>query len=185
MNLVVILGIAVGLSMDALAVSVANGCTIKNLKHRHAFIIAGSFGLFQAIMPLLGWALGISFSSYIRNFDHWVAFGLLAFIGGKMIWNSFRIGRSCDDKNCLHPPTLFLLSLATSVDALAVGLSFAMLDTTIFLPIVIIGLVTFVLCFVGVHLGNKLGHFFEGKLELIGGIILIAVGVKILLDHLL
>jgi len=184
MNIIAIVGIAVGLSMDALAVSVVNGCTIKKIKHRHAFLIAGSFGLFQAIMPLIGWAVGLSFSSYIESFDHWIAFGLLSFIGGKMILSSFRLEKSCEEKNCLHPPTLLLLSLATSIDALAVGLSFAMLDMTIFLPIVIIGLITFILCFVGVHLGKRLGHFFEGKLEFAGGVILIAVGAKILIEHL-
>ena len=171
--------------MDALAVSVANGCIIRDLKMRHAFLIAGFFGLFQAIMPLAGWAVGLSFSSFICRYDHWIAFGLLGFIGGKMIWESVKMGRQCEERNALHFPTLLLLSLATSIDALAVGLSFAMLDISIIGPVLIIGGVTFILCFAGIFVGNRMGHFFENRLELAGGVILIGIWVKILLEHLL
>ncbi len=183
MSIITILGIGIGLSMDALAVSVTNGCVIRNLRLRHAFLIAGFFGIFQALMPLIGWAAGLSFSSLIENFDHWVAFGLLASIGGKMVWESLRRKGKCEERNCLHLPTLLLLSLATSIDALAVGLSFAMLEIGIVRPILIIGGITFVICFAGLFLGNRVGHFFENKLELAGGLILIGIGVKILVEH--
>ncbi len=172
--------------MDALSVSVINGCIIKEIKFRHAFRIAFSFGLFQAIMPVVGWACGIAFVKFIGNFDHWIAFGLLLFIGGKMIRESRRPEGECpDNMNCLHLPTLLVLSLATSIDALAVGLSFSMLGIHIIIPVLIIGAITFAICMSGVYLGKYLGHFFENKLELVGGIILIAIGAKILLEHLL
>ncbi|HOV39084.1 MAG TPA: manganese efflux pump MntP family protein [Spirochaetales bacterium] len=184
MTIITILGISLGLSMDALAVSITNGCIIKDLKVRQAFRIACSFGIFQAIMPLIGWAAGLTFSSYIENFDHWVAFGLLIFIGGKMILESRKLDNSCDDKSCLDVPTLLLLSIATSIDALAVGLSFALLNVPILKPILIIGGVTFVVCIGGVFLGNRIGHLAEGKLELVGGSVLILIGVKILIEHI-
>ena len=186
MDILVLLGIAIGLSMDALAVSVANGIMIKKLHVRHAFRIAFSFGFFQAIMPLIGWAAGITFSTYIKEIDHWVAFALLVLVGSRMIRESFT-GSKKDEaaKNCLHFPTLLILSLATSIDALAVGISFAFLDITIWFPILMIGLITFVVCFIGVILGNKLGPFFGNKLGVIGGLVLIGIGIEILIEHLL
>jgi manganese efflux pump family protein len=186
MDLIVLIGIAVGLSMDALAVSVANGVMIKKLHVRHAFRIAFSFGFFQAIMPLIGWAAGITFSTYIKSIDHWVAFGLLVVVGGRMIWESISSSKKDEAaKNCLHFPTLLILSIATSIDALAVGVSFAFLDITIWFPILVIGLITFVICFIGVILGNKLGPFFGNKLGIIGGLVLIGIGIEILVEHLL
>jgi len=186
MDLLVLIGIAIGLSMDALAVSVANGIMIKKLQVRHAFRIAFSFGFFQAIMPLIGWAAGITFSSYIKNFDHWIAFVLLLLVGGRMIWESVSASQKDEVvRNCLHFPTLLILSIATSIDALAVGVSFAFLDLVIWLPILLIGLITFVICFIGVILGNKLGPIFGNKLGIIGGVVLIGIGVKILLEHLI
>ena len=185
MDILVLIGIAIGLSMDALAVTVANGIMIKKLQIRHAFRIAFSFGFFQAIMPLIGWAAGITFSTYIKEIDHWVAFGLLVLVASRMIWESFTSSKKDEAaKNCLHFPTLLILSFATSIDALAVGVSFAFLDMTIWLPILIIGLITFVICFIGVILGNKLGPFFGNKLGLIGGLVLIGIGIKILIEHL-
>lgn len=184
MDFLFIFGTAIALSMDALSVSVINGFTIKKLHFQHAFRIAFSFGLFQALMPLIGWAAGRTFSVYIEKYDHWVAFLLLLFIGSKMIFESFSMDEECDSKSCLHLPTLLLLSIATSIDALAVGLSFAFLRISIIQPVLIIGLVTFVICLCGVYIGNKIGHFFEKKLELAGGIILILIGLKILIEHL-
>jgi putative Mn2+ efflux pump MntP len=184
-NIISILGIALGLSMDALAVSVTNGCIIKELKVRHAFRISFSFGLFQAVMPLIGWAAGLTFSSYIDDFDHWIAFGLLTLIGGKMIAESRKLDQRCEERNCLHLPTLIALSVATSIDALAVGVSFALLRTSIIMPVIIIGTVTFAVCLAGVYAGKKIGHLAEGKLECAGGLVLILIGIKILLEHLL
>ena len=185
MDLPVLIGIAIGLSMDALAVSVANGIMIKKLRVEHAFRIAFSFGFFQAIMPLIGWAAGITFSAYIKEIDHWVAFGLLVIVGSRMIWESFTNSQKDEAaRNCLHFPTLLILSLATSIDALAVGVSFAFLDMTIWFPILIIGLITFVICFIGVKIGNKLGPIFGNKLGIIGGLVLIGIGIRILIQHL-
>jgi len=185
MDFIVIIGIAVGLSMDALAVSIANGFMIKQLRVRHALRIAFFFGFFQAMMPLIGWAAGITFSQYITSVDHWIAFGLLLLVGGRMIWESLSGSKKGEAvKNCLHFPTLLMLSIATSIDALAVGVSFAFLDMTIWLPILIIGLITFVICFIGVNIGSRLGPVFGNKLGIIGGIVLIGIGIKILIEHL-
>ncbi len=171
--------------MDALAVSVTNGIMIKKLQVKHAFRIAFSFGFFQALMPLIGWAAGITFSAYIKEIDHWVAFVLLVLVGSRMIWESVSASRKDEAvKNCLHFPTLLVLSIATSLDALAVGVSFAFLDITIWFPILIIGMITFVICFFGVILGNKLGSLLGSRLGIIGGLVLIGIGVKILIEHL-
>ncbi|MFO7615813.1 MAG: manganese efflux pump MntP family protein [Bacteroidales bacterium] len=188
MDLLILTGIGVGLSMDALAVSVANGIMIKKLHVRHAFRIAFFFGFFQALMPLIGWAAGITFSQYIQPVDHWIAFGLLVLVGGRMIWEdiSRSLGRKADPvvQNCLHFPTLLLMSIATSIDALAVGISFALIGTTIWLPILIIGLITFTICFVGIQIANRLGSLLGNRLGIIGGLILIGIGIKILVEHI-
>ncbi len=187
MHFIEIIGIGIGLSMDALAVSITNGFVIKDIQVKHALRIALFFGVFQAIMPVIGWATGLTLSRYIEAFDHWVAFVLLAFIGGKMILESRRKEEpGCEEekKNCLHVPTLLLMSLATSIDALAVGLSFAFLNVSILFPVAIIGSITFCLCVGGVYVGKKIGHLFKDKLELVGGIVLIGIGLKILIEHL-
>jgi putative Mn2+ efflux pump MntP len=181
-----IIGIGLALSMDAFSVAVVNGGIIRDLKFAHAFRIAFSFGLFQAVMPVVGWAAGLVFVDYIERIDHWIAFGLLAVIGGKMIWESRHTGGECPENwNCLRTPTLLLLSFATSIDALAVGLSYSILRVQIVVPVVIIGCVTFVVCIAGVYIGKRIGHFFESKLELAGGLILVGIGIKILLEHFL
>ena len=187
-HLLAIVAIAVGLSMDALSVSIANGFMIRQLKFRHAFRIAFFFGFFQFFMPIVGWAAGRYFHSYIKSFDHWIAFGLLLFIGVKMIVEARSLDPSdpaCESRTCMHFPTLLLMSVATSVDALAVGISFAVLEVGILTPVVIIGVLTFALCIAGVYIGNKAGHLFENTLETVGGIIIIGIGIKILLEHLL
>jgi putative Mn2+ efflux pump MntP len=183
-DLIVIVGIAVGLSMDALAVSVVNGFVIEELHLRHALRIAFFFGLFQALMPLAGWTAGLTIRSYIKSFDHWVAFGLLTFVGAKMLWESRSLKDAADCRNCLHFPTLLILSIATSIDALAVGLSFAMLQLQILLPVLVIGAITFVICLAGTQIGKRFGHLIENKLEIAGGIVLILIGLKILIEHL-
>ena len=185
MDILVIIGTAIGLSMDALAVSVTNGFIIKQLQFKHAIRVALSFGAFQAIMPVIGWAAGFTFREVIQAYDHWIAFGLLGFIGVKMIIESRQLDRKKETKNCQHLPTLLVLSVATSIDALAVGISFAFLQINIVGPAVIIGCITFSFCLAGIYIGNRSGHFFESKLELIGGIILLAIGTKIALEHII
>lgn len=183
MDILVILGIAIGLAMDALAVSAANGAMVSHIRFRQAIPIAFSFGFFQAMMPVIGWAAGLTFNQYIKSVDHWVAFGLLFLIGGKMIWESFHKPKE-QIKSCLHLPTLMLMSIATSIDALAVGLSFAMLETTIWFPVLVIGVVTFILSMIGIRVGKWVGPLFGKRVELLGGIVLIGIGIKILIEHL-
>jgi putative Mn2+ efflux pump MntP len=184
MSLVQIFLIAFALAMDAFAVSVAAGFAIPKVRIRHALTYGLWFGAFQAIMPLAGWLGGRTLSRYISEIDHWIAFGLLLLIGGKMIYESFQIEEVEKEKNPLDTKVLFILALATSIDALAVGLSFALLNVTVLLPVVIIGVVTFILSYAGVYIGAKGGHFFERKIEVVGGLILIAIGLKILWSHL-
>lgn len=184
MDFITIFVIAVGLAMDAFAVSIASGVTLKCFQAKPAFRVAFFFGGFQALMPVIGWLAGSTFYKYIQAFDHWIAFGLLSFIGGKMIYESFVIKETeskCDPRNL---EMVFLLAIATSIDALAVGLSFSVLKVVIIFPVIVIGLVTFILSFTGVYIGGKFGSIFENKIELIGGLVLIGIGIKILIEHL-
>ncbi|MCM1107230.1 MAG: manganese efflux pump MntP family protein [Blautia sp.] len=179
--------IGVGLSMDAFAVSVCKGLAMEKVNKKQAVVIGLYFGGFQALMPMLGWLLGIRFQQYITSIDHWVAFMLLAFIGGKMIAEALRekdeIESGPKDQPLDHKE-LLLLAIATSIDALAVGITFAFLDTPIFEAIVIIGCTTFVLSIVGVIVGNFFGTRYKKRAEISGGVILILIGLKILLEHL-
>lgn len=184
MGITTIIFIAIGLSMDAFAVSITSGLVIKKLKINHALIIAAFFGLFQAVMPLAGWIAGLSIINLISGVDHWVAFGLLSFIGFKMIYESFRLGSDKKEFNPMNIYVLLILSIATSIDALAVGFSFAILKVFIVIPIIVIGAVTFFFSFIGVFIGGRYGHFFEKKIEFLGGLVLIGIGIKILLEHL-
>ena len=176
--------IAVGLAMDAFAVSITSGITIKRLHINHALKIALFFGLFQAIMPIIGWLAGLSLRDYISAIDHWIAFGLLSFIGCKMIYESITVQSSKKEINPLNVYVLLVLSIATSIDALAVGISFAFLKVSIVTPVIIIGTVTFLLSYLGVYIGDRIGHFFENKIEIAGGILLIGIGIKILVEGL-
>lgn len=179
--------IGIGLSMDAFAVSICKGLVMEKVNKKQAFIIGLYFGGFQALMPLIGWFLGIRFQKYITSIDHWIAFVLLALIGGKMIVEAVRdpdveeIGKK--DQSLDHKEML-LLAVATSIDALAVGITFAFLDLPIVEAIVIIGLTTFFLSIIGVVVGNFFGTRYKKKAEIVGGIILVAIGVKILVEHL-
>lgn len=176
--------IAFGLSLDAFAVSVASGIVIRRERVRHALKVALFFGGFQALMPVIGWLAGLGLRSLIAGIDHWIAFGLLLGIGAKMIVESRELDRA--EAGCpTDTPVLFTLAVATSIDALAVGLSFSLLRVAIALPVLVIGAVTFAVSFGGFLAGSRLGHCFEKKIELIGGLILIGIGVKILLEHLL
>jgi putative Mn2+ efflux pump MntP len=185
MNLLSIFLIAIGLAMDAFAVSIACGVSIKSLNIRHILLISGAFGFFQGFMPLVGWFAGMGFRDLIASFDHWVAFGLLLVVGVKMIYESFALSEEAPESDiALNASRLLLLSIATSIDALAVGLTFACLEVEIITPALIIGLVTLVLSMIGVVIGDKIGHLFEGKIEFVGGVVLIGIGTKILFDHL-
>ena len=183
MSFIVIILIAIGLSMDSFAVSVSNGLTIKNLKLKESILIATSLAVFQALMPLLGWYLGSNIEQYIKEIDHWIAFSLLSFIGIKMIYES-RIEETEEEKDKISLKTILIQSIATSIDAFAVGISFAVLVSDIVLPIIIIGITTFIFSFVGLKIGRFLGNKLGKSVELIGGIILIGIGVKILIEHL-
>ena len=188
MTLLEIFLVGVGLSMDAFAVAICKGLAMPRVNRKRTLLIGLYFGVFQALMPLLGWLLGTSFSRYIQVFDHWIAFVLLAFIGGKMLWNVFHEKEeSAAEKSDarLDHKELFMLAIATSIDALAVGIAFACLDVQIWSSVSIIGCVTLVLSFCGVWIGNRFGNRFEKKAEIAGGVVLILIGVKILLDHLI
>ena len=183
MNLLTILLIAFGLSMDAFAVSVTNGVTLQQVKIKDALKIATFFGLSQGIMPLIGWLAGINFQNYITKIDHWIAFLLLGFIGGKMIYESIKSkDDKCENVNLCNK-TLLMLSIATSIDALAVGISFAFLNVSIIESVIIIAAVTFILCFIGVFLGKSCGGLLQKNAEVFGGIVLIFIGIKIFTDH--
>jgi putative Mn2+ efflux pump MntP len=185
MNTISIIFIAVGLAMDAFAVSIASGMAIHRVRARHALTLALWFGSFQAIMPVLGWLAGWQMKAQIEKFDHWIAFGLLFFIGAKMIYESFKLETLEDDYDPTHPRVAVVLAVATSIDALAVGVSLAALSVPIVVPVIVIGLTAFAFSFVGVWLGEHFGHLCEKKIEVLGGIILIGIGVKILVTHLL
>lgn len=174
----------VGLSMDAFAVSVCKGLCMEKIKYSHALVIAVFFGFFQALMPFLGYHLGKTFESYITSIDHWIAFVLLAYIGIKMIRDAFD---DDDEVSCPADPRLdikelFVLAVATSIDALAVGIAFSFTETNIYENILIIGTVTFALAFLGVVIGNKFGSRFKQKAQVSGGAILVLLGIKLLLE---
>ena len=177
---------AVGLSMDAFAVSVCKGLGMRKMRYDQAFVIGLYFGVFQAIMPLLGWLLGTSFSRYIQAFDHWIAFGLLVFIGGKMLWEVLRGGDGDDIPK--GDPTdwknLLVMAIATSIDALAVGVTFAFLETPILSAVSLIGVTTFCISVAGVAVGCWFGARYKQRAEITGGVILVLLGCKILLEHL-
>lgn len=187
MGIVELLLTAVGLAMDAFAVSVCKGLGMKRMKYGQAVVIGVYFGVFQALMPLLGWFLGTSFARYIRAFDHWIAFVLLVLIGGKMLWDAFHEKEETIDveHGKLDHRELLLLAVATSIDALAVGIAFACLDVEIWSSISIIGIVTLVLSVCGVWIGHRFGNHFQNKAEIAGGAVLILIGIKILADHLI
>lgn len=188
MGIIELLLTAVGLAMDAFAVSVCKGLGMKKIHYGQALVIALFFGVFQAVMPLIGYLLGTSFAKYIQAFDHWIAFILLLFIGGKMLWDAFHADSDetpvvQDDR--LHYRELLMLAIATSIDALAVGIAFACLEVSLLRSVTIIGVVTLVLSFVGVCIGNKFGNRFQNKAAIAGGVVLILIGSKILAEHLI
>ena len=182
MGIVEVLLIAIGVSMDAFAVSVAKGISARQMKMRYALQAGLWFGGFQALMPCIGYFLGLGFATFIGQWDHWVAWLLLTFIGANMVKESF----SKDDDEVSggwgfwH---MLTLAVATSIDALAVGVSFAFLEMSVWMPVIVIGLTTMMFSVAGVLLGKKVGERFKSKAELVGGLVLIAIGVKILWEH--
>ena len=178
--------IAIGLAMDAFAVSIGKGLSVRKIEPRHTMSVGLWFGGFQALMPLVGYMLGVSFSSLVQNIDHWIAFGLLGLIGVNMI----REALGGDDCECgdvdadFSARKMLLLAIATSIDALAVGVSFAFLGVNIWTAVALIGLITMVISMVGLRIGNIFGCRYKSKAEIVGGIVLLVMGCKILIEHL-
>ena len=175
--------LAVGLSMDAFAVAVCKGLAMPKCTFKKAAIVGLWFGGFQALMPAIGYVLGAQFQETIASIDHWIAFVLLALIGGNMIHEALDNDEEEADAS-LDVKTMFLLAVATSIDALAIGITFAFLKVNIIPAVCFIGIVTFIICFAGVKIGNVFGARYKNKAEIVGGIILILLGLKILLEHL-
>lgn len=183
--MITIIVLAIGLSMDALAISIVSGSIYKSLNVRHALRIGAFFGGFQAFMPLVGSLAGLTMRQYIADYDHWIAFAILCAVGGKMLYESSKIKSEKNNLDVSNVFILLILSIATSIDALAVGITLPFMKIPLGITVTIIGLVTFVLSYLGVYVGKKFGHLFESKIEAIGGLILIGLGIKIVLNHIL
>ena len=184
MTLLSLILISIALAMDSFAVSISAGLAMKKVRLRQMGKISLLFALFQGVMPILGWLAGVYFEPYIKRFDHWIAFILLCAIGGKMIWEAIDKQTDAPAINPYCNRTITALAFATSIDALAIGLSFSILDYAILMPAFVIGLITFIFSLGGLTLGVKLGNVCGTKIELVGGIILVGIGIKIVLEHL-
>ena len=183
MTILEIILLSIGLAMDAFAVSICKGLSMKKMNWKKACIIGLYFGGFQAIMPVIGYFLGSAFETFITNVDHWVAFILLGIIGAKMIKDAF--STECDNFNDdVKAKTMVILAIATSIDALAIGITFAFLNVNLIMSVTLIGVITFILSVIGTKIGNRFGNKYEKTAEIIGGCILIFLGTKILLEHL-
>lgn len=186
MDVLTLFGIAVALAMDAFAVALGTGMKLATLTGRHLFRLGFHFGLFQALMPIIGWLAGIGFQQKIAAWDHWIAFGLLAFVGSHMLWEAW--SESHEEKDSKDPTrglSLVILSVATSIDALAVGFSLSVLGVSIWTPALVIGLIAGVLTVVGMLIGRRAGNHWGPRVEIFGGLILIGIGLKILVEHLM
>ncbi len=185
MGLISTVAIAFGLAMDAFAVSIVSGMAIEKVTHRHVLRLAFSFGFFQFLMPIIGWLAGMSLAVYIKQWDHWIAFGMLGFVGGKMLWEA----RSASVHETTQDPTkgwtLILLSIATSIDALAVGLTMALIGVSVWMPSVVIGIVAAGMTVLGMTFGNKFGDKCGKWAEVVGGLVLLGIGFNILITHLM
>ncbi len=175
--------LSIGLGMDAFSVSVCKGLCMPKMDWKKAGIIGGYFGFFQALMPVIGYFLGIRFENYIKSFDHWIAFILLTFLGIKMIKDIYK-KEETSSNDSIDIKTMLLLAIATSIDALTVGVTLAFLNVSIFTSAISIGIITFLLSMIGVKIGNIFGDKYEKSAQLVGGIILILIGTKILFEHL-
>jgi putative Mn2+ efflux pump MntP len=189
MGIIELFLIGVGLSMDAFAVAVCKGLNMCKINYKHSLIIGLFFGGFQGLMPFIGWFIGSRFEQYIVKFDHWIAFGLLGFIGGKMLYDAIteKEEECCKIEDKFDYKELLIMAVATSIDALAVGITFAFLGMNILQitgAVSLIGITTFVLAFIGVVIGNKFGSVYKRKAEIAGGVVLVLIGLKILLEHL-
>jgi len=184
MSFFILFALAIGLSMDAFAVAICIGLSSVKVTLKRALVVGLYFGIFQAVMPLIGYLVASQFADMILAFDHWIAFGLLSFLGGKMIFGSFKKEKVPEKETTLSPKQMLPLAVATSIDALAVGVSFAFLQVNIVPAVLFIGITTFVLSAAGVKIGSLFGVRFKSKAELAGGIILVLIGVNILLEHL-
>lgn len=183
MRFLEILLIAIGLAMDAFAVSICKGLSMKKMSWKKAIIIGIYFGIFQALMPVIGYFIGVNFKDLVIQIDHWIAFILLSFIGINMLKQAL----DTDSENCnddVDFKTMSILATATSIDALTIGITFAFLKVNIVISALIIGIITFLICIIGVKLGNKFGDKYEIKAKIAGGVILILIGFKILLEHI-
>lgn len=182
MGLINVIGIAFGLAMDAFAVAISASVVMREVTARQTFRLSFHFGLFQAMMPVVGWLAGSLFAGWVETFSHWIAFGLLVLVGGKMIVEALGTREQRGDPT--RGLTLLALSVATSIDALAVGVSFAMLDVTIWFPCLLIGLVAAAMTIVGLRIGARLGTRFGSRMEILGGVVLVLIGVRILVASL-
>ena len=185
MDLISLLGIALALAMDAFAVALAAGALLYPASGRQQFRLGFHFGLFQALMPIAGWLAGMTIQHAIRDYDHWIAFVLLGFVGGKMIYEAFKDEEDRNPNDPTRGLTLVMLSIATSIDALAVGLTLAMLGIEVWFPALVIGLVAGAMTLLGMRLGGRIGAFWGRRVEIFGGIVLISIGLKILIEHTL
>lgn len=185
MDAITLLGLALALAMDAFAVALGTGAVLTRLTGRHLFRLGFHFGLFQALMPVIGWLAGLTIIQWVSAWDHWIAFSLLALIGGRMIHEACSDEEKTEDRDPTKGLSLVLLSVATSIDALAVGFSLSVIGVSIWLPSLIIGLVAGILTVVGMLMGGRIGDRWGSRVEIFGGVILICIGLKILAEHLL
>jgi putative Mn2+ efflux pump MntP len=184
MDTITLTGLALALAMDAFAVALGTGAVLSRLTGRHLFRLGFHFGLFQALMPVIGWLAGLTIMQWVEAWDHWIAFSLLAIIGGRMIYEAFSDEEKTDDRDPTKGLSLVLLSIATSIDALAVGFSLSVIGVSIWMPALVIGLVAAVLTIAGMLLGGRIGDRWGSRVEILGGLVLIAIGAKILIEHL-
>lgn len=185
MNIISIILVAISLSFDTFAVSVSTGFAMKKIRFLQILKIALILTLFQSAMPLIGWCLGSRVEKIINNYDHWVAFVLLIILGTKMIIESFKIKNNINNTNLLKTRVIIGIAIATSIDALVIGVSFAFIEMNILLAVIIIGLITYIASLLGIVLGKNFGHHFGNKMEIVGGIILISIGFRVLINHML
>ena len=184
MDAITLTGLALALAMDAFAVALGTGAVLSSLTGRHLFRLGFHFGLFQALMPVIGWLAGLTIIQWVEAWDHWIAFSLLAIIGGRMIYEAISDEEKANDRDPTKGLSLVLLSIATSIDALAVGFSLSVIGVSIWMPALVIGLVAGILTLVGMLLGGRIGDRWGSRVEIFGGMVLIAIGIKIFIEHL-
>ena len=185
MDAVTLIGLALALAMDAFAVALGTGTVLARLTGRHLFRLGFHFGLFQALMPVIGWLAGQTIIQWVSAWDHWIAFGLLGLIGSRMIYEACSDSEKPEDRDPTRGLSLVMLSIATSIDALAVGFSLSVIGVSIWLPALVIGLVAGALTVAGMLVGDRIGSRWGNRVEILGGLVLITIGIKVLAEHLL